>query len=245
MNEKGRAGLRLAASVALAIGLIGLGLLSLVYRDFTLQWEPVPARWPDRGLLAVASGLILLGAGLAILVRRTRPWGAIVAAAFIGLWAIALQSPKALAHPTDISVWLAVAECTAMALGAFVLFRDPKPGVGTATRLFGLCCLVFGASHFVYAKFTAAMVPRFLPMPLVLAYATGAVHALTGLALVLRRWVRPAAAIEAAMMTSFVLLVHAPRVAAAPTSRTEITLLLVALTLTASAWIIATARKAA
>ena len=119
-----------------------------------------------------------------------------------------------------------------------------KTGAGIAIRVFGLCCLVFGASHFVYARFTASMVPHWLPMPLALAYATGAVHALTGLALVLRRWVRPAASIEAAMMTSFVLLVHIPRVAAAPTDRTEITLLLVALTMSSAAWIVATARNA-
>ena len=236
--------LRPVAAVGLAAGLAGLGLLSLIYRDFTLQWEPVPAHWPARHLLAVASGLILLGAGLAILVRRGRPWGAALAAAFIGLWAVVLHGPRALAHPADLTIWLALAECAAMAIGAFVLLRDPRSGVGIAVRVFGLCCLVFGASHLVYARFTAGMVPRWLPMPLVLAYLTGAIHVLTGLALVLRRWVRPAAMIEAAMMTSFVLLVHVPRVAAAPRNRTEMTLLLIALTLSSAAWIIATARKA-
>lgn len=236
--------LRPVAVVGLAAGLAALGLLSLIYRDFTLQWEPVPAHWPARHLLAVASGLILLGAGLAILVRRSRPWAAALAAGFIGLWAVVLHGPRALGHPADLTIWLALAECAAMAIGAFVLFRDTRSGVGIAVRVFGLCCLVFGASHFVYARFTAGMVPRWLPMPLVLAYLTGAIHALTGLALVLRRWVRPAAMIEAAMMTSFVLLVHVPRVAAAPTNRTEMTLLLIALTLSSAAWIIATARKA-
>lgn len=243
MDDKTAAKIRVIATFALAAGLAGLGVLSLIWRDFTLQWEPVPAHFPHRGALAIASGLVLLAAGLLIVARRTRPWGAALAAGFIGLWVVALHAPRALAHPADLTIWLAVAECAAMASGAFLLFRGSGPGAGIAVRLFGLCCLVFGASHFVYAKFTAAMVPHWLPMPLVLAYATGAVHALTGLALVLRRWVRLAATIEAAMMTSFVLLVHFPRVAASPI-RTEITLLLVALTLSSAAWMAATARKA-
>jgi uncharacterized membrane protein YphA (DoxX/SURF4 family) len=82
-------------------------------------------------------------------------------------------------------------------------------------------------------------------MPLELAYFTGAIHALVGLALLIgvqRRW---SAAIEALMMTSFVVLVHLPRVAAKPGDRTELTLLFVAVTLSSAAWIVAASRTAA
>jgi len=56
--SKSSAGPRLAAvaGMGLAVGLIGLGVLSLIYRDFTLQWEPVPAGVHDRLTLALASG---------------------------------------------------------------------------------------------------------------------------------------------------------------------------------------------
>jgi len=239
------------ATAGLASGLAGLGLLSLLHRDFTLQWEPVPAGWPHRPLLAVASGLILLAAGVMIALPRSRAWGGALAFGFIGLWAVGLQAPRALAAPTDVSGWLSVAECAAMALGGLMLWSEQAGGrraglaANVAVRLFGLAAIVFGASHFAYARFTAGMVPAWLPDRLALAYATGAVHALTGLGLALRRWVRPAAALEAAMMTSFVLLVHVPRVAAAPASRAEQTLLLVALTLASSAWLIAGGRRTA
>lgn len=240
---------RTVAPMGVAAGLVGLGLLSLLHRDFTLQWEPVPAGWPHRPLLAVTSGLVLLAAGVMTAVPRARAWGGMLAFAFIGLWAVGLQGPRALAAPSDVSRWLSVAECAAMALGGLMLWSETGGGQASATatgvgvRMFGLAAIVFGASHFVYARFTAGMVPAWLPARLPLAYATGAVHAGTGLALLLRRWSRPAAALEAAMMTSFVLLVHVPRVAAAPASRTEQTLLLVALTLASSAWIIAGSRR--
>ncbi|MGA0603098.1 hypothetical protein ACO2Q3_20490 [Caulobacter sp. KR2-114] len=238
-----------AAALGLAAGISGLGLLSLLHHDFTLQWEPVPAGWPHRPLLALASGLMLLAAGAMTALPRTRACGGLLAFGFIGLWALGLQAPRALAAPADVSRWLSVAECAAMAMGGLMLWSETgggkavAPAAGLAVRLFGLAAIVFGASHVAYAHFTASMVPDWLPARLALAYATGAVHAATGLALLLRRWVRPAAALEAAMMSSFVLLVHVPRVAAAPSSRTEQTLLLVALTLAASAWIVASARR--
>jgi uncharacterized membrane protein YphA (DoxX/SURF4 family) len=68
---------------------------------------------------------------------------------------------------------------------------------------------------------------------------------LTGLALLLGVRQRAAAAIEALMMTSFVLLVHLPRVAAKPGDRTELTLLFVAVTLSSAAWIVTTSRAVA
>ena len=102
--------------------------------------------------------------------------------------------------------------------------------------LMGVCFVVFGTAHFVYADFTTKMVPSFLPFRPQLTLLTGSIHVLTGLALVFglrRRW---AAMVEAAMMTGFILLVHGPRVAAAPHDRFEITGLFIAITLSAAVW---------
>jgi uncharacterized membrane protein YphA (DoxX/SURF4 family) len=226
--------------MGLAVGLIGLGVLSLIYRDFTLQWEPVPAGFRDRQLLALASGAILTLAGLLLLIGRTRVWGALLAGLFIGAWVLGLHVPKVFAAPSSLTTWLALAECLAMSTGALLLFRGKGDGFGqTCVILFGLACLMFGASHFAYAQVTASMIPAWLPRRLELAYLTGAIHALMGLALLIGRWRRWAAGIEAAMMTSFVVLVHAPRVFAHPTDRTELTLLFVAITLSSAAWSVA------
>ena len=89
------------------------------------------------------------------------------------------------------------------------------------------------------------MVPPFLPFRPQLTYLTGAVHAVCGLALIAgvrRRW---AAIVEALMMSAFVLLVHIPRVAAAPHDRMELTSLAIATTLSSAAWILATSRAVA
>jgi uncharacterized membrane protein len=234
------------AAIGMAIGLCGVGALSLVHRDFALVWEPVPASLRHRSAWALASGLILVASGVMMLFRRTRPWGAALAAAFLGLWVVALHLPTALAKPLVVGNWQAVCESLAMATGAFFAIREPKGAAGrVAIVVMGVCYVVFGVSHFAYAKFTTAMVPPFLPMRPQLTYLTGAIHLLTGLAIVSgvrRRW---AAIAEAAMMSSFVLLVHIPRVAAHPHDRMEQTALFIAITLTSAAWILAISRAIA
>lgn len=110
--------------------------------------------------------------------------------------------------------------------------------VRTLPRIaFGLSALVFGTSHFVYADFTAAMVPEWMPARLFWAYATGAGHVAAGLALLSGIRARLAATWLAAMAASFVLLVHVPRVIAAPSSQLEWTMLCMATLIAGSAWI--------
>jgi uncharacterized membrane protein len=108
-----------------------------------------------------------------------------------------------------------------------------------------VACVVFGLSHFVYAGFTADMIPHWLPLRLGLAYATGAGHLAAGLALLLGIRPRLAATLEALMMSSFVLLVHVPSLLQmpppgwAPTLRVQLTALFWASALAGSAWIMA------
>jgi uncharacterized membrane protein len=234
------------AAIGMAAGLCGLGVLSLIYRDFAEVWQPVPKSFPAYTASAMVSGLILVAAGAMLAIRRTRAWGALLAMAFIGLWVIGLHLPHALAKPRVVGSWQAVCESLAMAAGGFIAWRETRGGAGRGAALvMGVCFVVFGVSHFVYARFTTAMVPPFLPFRPQLTYLTGAIHALTGLAILAGVRPRWAATAEAAMMSSFVLLVHIPRVAAQPQDRMELTGLFIATTLSSAAWILAASRAVA
>src|SRR4051812_43509677 len=79
-----RADFAMFAACGMAVGLIGLGGLSVLAHDFAYQWEPVPKGFPAREALGVVSGLIALAAGALMLIPRTRVWGALVAAVFLG-----------------------------------------------------------------------------------------------------------------------------------------------------------------
>ena len=52
-----------------AVGMIGLGILALVFGDFALVWQPVAPWIPGRTVLAYASGLIMLFGGVGLLLR--------------------------------------------------------------------------------------------------------------------------------------------------------------------------------
>ena len=231
--------------VALAIGLGALGVLSLGSGDFAYQWQPVPPDVPARGALAMGAGALEVAAAVLLLLPgRLRAIGAWLAAILLLGW-VALHVPSVLQRPTSIADWLGVAETAAMASAA-LMFAAAWSGVAAAGAVrrggyvaFGLAALVFGLSHFKYAEFTASMIPAWLPARVGLAIFTGAAHALAGLAVLtgIRRTL--AAWLESAMMASFVVLVHLPRVLAHPDIRMEWTMLFVAVTLSASAGLVA------
>jgi len=231
--------------IALAVGLGALGVLSLGSGDFAFQWQPVPPDVPGRATLASAVGALeVAAAALLMLAGRLRVAGAWLAAVLLLGWA-ALHVPSVVQQPTAIVDWLGLAETAAMASAALMLAAVLSGGASAAAIrrvapvVFGLSALVFGLSHFKYAEFTAQMIPAWLPERITLAVLTGAAHALAGLAIAVGV-LRPLAAwLEALMMASFVVLVHVPRVTAHPSSRMEWTMLFVAVTLSASASLVA------
>ena len=225
-------------------GALGLGIIGLVFVSFALQWQPVPACIAPHGALAIISALILVLAGIATILRPTATIGAAVLALWYGLWVIALHVPVVFAAPSVGSL-LGVAETFALTTAGLQLQYVHRLRTGPVLVwvriLFGLCPLVFGLSHFVYAGFTAQMVPGWIPAPLFWAYATGTAHVAAGLAIVTGIRVRLAATLLAAMCGLFVLLLHLPRVIAAPGSQLEWTMMFVALSITGAAWIMRTA----
>jgi len=225
-------------------GALGLGVIGLVFGGFALQWQPVPVCIAAHHGLAIISALILALAGIATMLRPTATIGAAILALWYGLWVVALHVPNVLAKPS-IGSLLGVAEIGALATAGlqlqYVRRLRTGPVLVWVRILFGLCPLVFGLSHFVYAEFTAQMVPGWIPAPLFWAYATGTAHVAAGIAIVTGIRVRLAATLLATMCGLFVLLLHLPRVIATPGSQFEWTMMFVVLSITGAAWIMRTA----
>ncbi|MBW8743723.1 MAG: DoxX family membrane protein [Sphingomonas sp.] len=235
---------RHVATIVVGLLLIYLGILNIAWRDSLLSWQPTPDGASWKIPFAYLSALILIVSGIGILLPQWRTRGAMLGAAWVGLWALLLHLPRvAIAH--DTAALLGLGEASANALGIATLTGrfDTNQRARLLRLAFGLCLVIFGVSHFVYAGFTAQMVPAWLPQRLGLAYLTGAIHALTGACLLAGIRVRLAATIEALMMSSFVLLVHIPGVAAAPHDRMQLTMLGMAGLLTTAAWLVASWRS--
>lgn len=242
--------------ILFALGFAGLGILSLIYRDFALQWQPVPAGIAHRATLALGSGALLLACGVAIPVKKLAPLATGILTAYLLVWVLLLHGPRVLAHPTNVGVWNGLCESLALTAGGWTLLALlgsarhrglgrllAAHGIRGGRLLFACTLLVFGLAHFVYADFTATLIPAWIPARLPLAYLTGAAHAAAGIALLAGIVPQVAATLEALMMSSFVVLVHLSAVAAQPRSHEQWTALCVATALSGAAWLIAAALR--
>jgi len=105
-----------------AVGLMGLGVLSLGSGDFPYSWQPVPAGIPWREGLARISGLVLLLGGIGMLVTRTAAPVALAVASYLLTWVLFLQGPRVIHAPADVGAWLGVAESLVLTCGGWLLF---------------------------------------------------------------------------------------------------------------------------
>jgi uncharacterized membrane protein YphA (DoxX/SURF4 family) len=224
-----------------ALAAVLLGAVGIFFGDFAMQWQAVPESIPATPW-AYVSGAILVIGGALILARREKI-GALVLAGFFGLWVVAFHLPTLMNAIGSIGAWNAPAESAFITAGGLALFaahaaRSQRALALTARLLAGASAAVFGFAHFNYVDFTASMVPGWIPFKTFWAWATGAGHLLAGLALLSGIRARLAAACEAAMMASFVLLLHLPRVIAAPDQHVEWIMLAMSSALTGAALLV-------
>src|SRR6187402_2095678 len=169
-------------SLVYAVAAILLGVVGIVFHDFAMQWQPVPAGIGLRTQLAYVAGAVLTAGGVMLLVRKYERAGAWLLTVFIGLWMLVLNLPVAIASASHIGAWNSPAEIAFLTSGALALLAS---GITTSARptlllvarvMAGVSAMVFGFAHFNYIDFTASMVPAWIPYKTFWAWATGAGH---------------------------------------------------------------------
>jgi uncharacterized membrane protein len=232
--------------------MVGLGILALIYRDFALVWQPVPAWLPGRAAIAVASGVLMLLCGLGLLLRPTSKWSAQILFPYLIAWTL-LKFPDLVTAPLVEGSWLGFGELAVLLAGGWTLFArlaplaPPSPlafatgdrGVRLARILFALWVIPVGLSHFVYVDGTAGFIPAWIPFHLFFAYLTGAGHIASGLGVLFSIFPRTAAWAETAMLTVFTLVIWAPAIAAAPATRLPWTAFFISWAITAAVAVVA------
>src|SRR5271170_6978288 len=93
------------ALTVFSVGMIGLGVLALIYGDFALVWQPVAAWVPGRTVLAYLSGLIMLFGGAGLLFDATVTWSVRILFPYLIVWTL-LRVPSLVAAPKIERVWL-------------------------------------------------------------------------------------------------------------------------------------------
>jgi len=226
------------------LGVAAMGVTAVAFHALA------PAHPPANDALAYAEAAILILASLALYLPRASAAGGLVLAAYFTLMALVSAGPPLVAKPLVVGSWEDFAELVALATGGVVAYAlapsaraDRAALVARAGRLvFGLCLLVFGAAHFAYAKYTASLVPAWLPPgQMAWTYITGIAQAAAGLALLSGVRARLAAILLTTMYGLFAVLVHAPLILASPHVRFNWNELFETLALMGVAWTMADA----
>ncbi len=225
-----------------------------------LRGNAVPALEPVVGatahpIIGWITGIVLVAAAVASLLRPAATYGAAVIAAVLLLWVVLLHVPALAAAPTNGGKWTGAAESFALGGAALVVFGLARLSFALrgepdilATRciiigrsFFGIAMLGFGALHFLYIAYVAFVIPSWIPAHVAFAYATGVAHVAAGLGILTGGLARIAALLTAAMFGSWVLIVHLPRVAAHAKDPNEWTSMLIALAMCGGALLLAEA----
>jgi uncharacterized membrane protein len=224
-----------------------MGIAGLAWGDFAAGWIPVPATLPGRMALAYVVGALLVAGGLLINTRRA-DWGAALLTALFAFGLVVADLTRLATHLLQFDYWESSAEQLALAacgLVAYAANAKITPQLSSRLELagriaFGGCLLVFGAAHFVYADYTAALVPKWLPPgQMFWTYLTGVAHIAAGLAILSDLLALLAARLLTLMYVIFGLLVHARLLMANPSNHGNWIENAINLALVGAAWIVA------
>jgi len=207
-----------------AIGLIGMGVLALVYGDFAMVWQPVAPWFPGRTVLAYGSGVLMVGCGVGLFFRATTAWALRIVLPYLVVWQM-LKFPSLVVAPKMEAVYLGFGEIAVLLAGGWTLFARLGDLSGTkfawaggeqavrfARYYFAVWIIPIGISHVLYLKPTLDLIPPFLPGKVFWAYLTGIGQIASGLGVLFGVLPRVAAWAEATQISLYALLIWLPAI---------------------------------
>jgi len=226
-----------ASHIAFALTFIGIGGIGFASGTFAPIWQPVPETVPTRELLAYLTSIIALACGIFLLVKRTQAVAALILFVFLAVWALAFKAPFVVKAPLVEGSYQSIGENLVLIAAAWVLYTRSRTRI--AYVLYGLALIAFGLSHFFYLELTTPLVPAWLGVPVLWAYATGSIYTVCGVAMVLGLAARLASLAAAANITLITLLVWVPIVAAGGLTAMHWQETVVSCALMVSSWVLA------
>jgi len=227
------------AQRAFGTGMIGLGVVGVIYGDFDGVWQLAPASLPGRQVLAYVSATLMLVCGIGLLSKRTETPAARVLFPYWALLVLLLKFPVAIKAPLVEASWQSMSEIVVLFAGSWVLFTADKRAVRIAQLVFGAALIPLGLAHFVYLDQTAPLIPGWLPFHTGWAWFTGAAQIAAGFGVLLGIHARLAATMEAAMLSAFTILVWIPAIVVSPTKQGVWSELTISWAISAGAWVVA------
>ena len=205
-------------------GIIALAVLDIVSKDFIVGRPPAwPAGFKINPALAYISGVVLIVAAVAIIIKKKARFAAFLISALIFFFSV-------LRHlPNFMNDWANAYKSLALVGGSLIIAasfpaRDLTIDSGFKTNerlravLITTGCLflaaffiVCGYAHFKFADFLESFIPSYIPFHVFWTYFCGICLFAGGVGLLIPRTRRPAALLSGFMVLGWFLLLHIPR----------------------------------
>ncbi len=209
------------------LALILFGAAGVVVKDVVIGRAPTwPAGVAGAPIAATIVGLVLAGAGIAVLLnRKPVPW-LLAASALVFGWAFLRQLPVALADHALGGAWTNLGKALALSGGALGVaasmawtrgsggdaVRRRAPAMNLAGRLaLGTFLAQSGIQHFLFVPFVMTLVPTWIPGPMFWTYFAGVALIAGGIGLIVPFTSRLAATLVGGMIFIWLLVLHIPR----------------------------------
>jgi uncharacterized membrane protein len=180
------------------------------------KWMPAPL------FIAYFVGGAHLAAALSLVARRYIRWSALCLALMFALFVLLMDLPSAATHPAIRS--LAARQAT-FSIGALALFATATSAgrphraatLTTIARIWTATVLVFyGLENVLYPQFSPGVpdttpTPAWIPLPMLIAYATGILLVAFGIAMFVKKYSGAAAAGCGMLMTLLAVALYTPQ----------------------------------
>ena len=229
------------------VAAVALGLIGLVWRDFAINWQRVPADVPYREILAYIAAVCELWAGVAIFWRRSARASALMLTVLYSLFALSWVR-QIVRTPQVYDVWGNFFEELSLVVGGMVLYASLAPResawVGRnalISRLYGICVISFALEHLFYLSSVLDFIPKWIPGHMFWAIATTVFFVLAAGAILSGIQDGLASRLLTAQIVGFEILVWAPRLFSAPHEHFSWSGNGICLALAGAAWVVADA----
>jgi uncharacterized membrane protein len=185
----------------------------------------VPKFMPGRLFIAYLVGVAHLAAALSFVAKRYVRWSSFGLALMFALFVLLMDLPSAIQSPSTRMFWMLTAREGTFSIGALALFaiaiRGDRPAMaktlGTIARVWTAGVLVvYGIQHFLFPQFSPGVpsttpTATWVPLPAAIAYATGFLFVVYGLAMLTRKYRAGAAAKCGLVVLVFTVVLYVPQ----------------------------------
>jgi uncharacterized membrane protein YphA (DoxX/SURF4 family) len=224
INKLGMSKLIIPGRVIYCLGIMALAVLCMISKDFIIGRPPGwPVGFKINPALAYISGVVLIIAAIAIILKRNGRLAAFLVSALIFFFSV-------LRHlPSFMNDWANAYKSLALVGGSLIIaasfpVQDVTKDSGIMANerlrkvLISMGCLFLAAffiacgyAHFKFVDFIESFIPSYIPFHAFWAYFCGICLFAGGVGLLIPQTRRPAALLSGIMVLGWFLLLHIPR----------------------------------